>query len=104
MPAISRRRLIEQFRIGAYATNPPFRFRRVSPWLIEVVAGIVEAGESPEAVARRENGPLYKLSTNMVFGMGFAATSLGVARATLEGNPPPDPAPPRRSPFELPLQ
>ena len=37
-----------------------------------------------ETVARRENGPLYKLSTNMVFGMGFAATSLGVARATLD--------------------
>jgi alkylation response protein AidB-like acyl-CoA dehydrogenase len=37
-----------------------------------------------EAQARRENGPLYKLSTNMVFGMGFAATSLGVARATLD--------------------
>jgi alkylation response protein AidB-like acyl-CoA dehydrogenase len=37
-----------------------------------------------EPEARRENGPLYKLSTNMVFGMGFAATSLGVARATLD--------------------
>jgi indole-3-acetate monooxygenase len=34
--------------------------------------------------ALRETGPLYKLSTNMVFGMGFAATSLGVARATLD--------------------
>ena len=37
-----------------------------------------------EPEARRENGPLYRLSTNMVFGMGFAATSLGVARATLD--------------------
>lgn len=37
-----------------------------------------------EPEARRETGPLYKLSTNMVFGMGFAATSLGVARATLD--------------------
>ncbi len=34
----------------------------------------------------RENGPLYKLSTNMVFGMGFAATSLGVARAMLDAS------------------
>jgi alkylation response protein AidB-like acyl-CoA dehydrogenase len=32
----------------------------------------------------REKGPLYKLTTNAVFGMGFAATSLGVARATLD--------------------
>jgi alkylation response protein AidB-like acyl-CoA dehydrogenase len=34
--------------------------------------------------ALRETGPLYKMSTNMVFSMGFAATSLGVARATLD--------------------
>jgi len=37
-----------------------------------------------DASALRENGPLYKLTTNMVFSMGFAATSLGVARATLD--------------------
>jgi alkylation response protein AidB-like acyl-CoA dehydrogenase len=37
-----------------------------------------------EPQARREDGPLYKLSTNMVFSMGFAATSVGVARATLD--------------------
>ena len=39
--------LIEQFRIGAYAAG-------LAPWLIEVVAGIVEPGETPEAVVRRE--------------------------------------------------
>src|SRR5205085_477797 len=38
--------------------------------------------DDPTAV--REKGPLYRLTTNMVFGMGFAATSLGVARATLD--------------------
>jgi alkylation response protein AidB-like acyl-CoA dehydrogenase len=37
-----------------------------------------------EPAALREKGPLYRLSTNMVFSMGFAATSLGVARATLD--------------------
>ena len=37
-----------------------------------------------DPTALRENGPLYRLSTNMVFGMGFAATSIGVARATLD--------------------
>jgi alkylation response protein AidB-like acyl-CoA dehydrogenase len=37
-----------------------------------------------EPDARRENGPLYKLSTNMVFSMGFAATSVGVSRAMLD--------------------
>jgi len=37
-----------------------------------------------DPTALREKGPLYKLSTNMVFSMGFAATSLGLARATLD--------------------
>ncbi len=34
--------------------------------------------------ALREKGPLYRLTTNAMFGMGFAAISLGVARATLD--------------------
>jgi alkylation response protein AidB-like acyl-CoA dehydrogenase len=38
--------------------------------------------DDPNAV--REKDPLYKLTTNAVFSMGFAATSLGVARATLD--------------------
>lgn len=40
--------LIEQFRIGALAHGDQ------SPWLLEVVAGIVEPGETPEEVALRE--------------------------------------------------
>lgn len=39
--------LIEQFRPGALAAG-------WQPWLIEIVAGIVEKGETPEQVARRE--------------------------------------------------
>lgn len=39
--------LIEQFRIGPYA-------RGDEPWQIEIVAGIVEHGEEPVGVARRE--------------------------------------------------
>ncbi len=39
-----------------------------------------------DPTALREKGPLYKLTTNMVFGMGFAATALGVARATLDAS------------------
>lgn len=34
--------------------------------------------------AVREQGPLYKLTTHSTYSMGFAATSLGVARATLD--------------------
>jgi len=47
-PARDELVLIEQFRPGAYAA-PGFR-----PWLVEIVAGIIEPGEEPEEVARRE--------------------------------------------------
>ncbi|MBE02638.1 NUDIX domain-containing protein [Marinobacter lutaoensis] len=39
--------LLEQFRLGALG-------RDQSPWLLELVAGMNEEGESPEQVARRE--------------------------------------------------
>ena len=39
--------LIEQFRIGALT-------RTASPWLLELIAGVVEEGESNEQVVRRE--------------------------------------------------
>ena len=39
--------LIEQFRIGACAAG-------FAPWQVEIVAGIVEEGESADEVARRE--------------------------------------------------
>jgi len=39
--------LIEQFRVGALA-------RPGGPWLVEIVAGIIDGDEGPEAVARRE--------------------------------------------------
>lgn len=47
--------LIEQYRVGAQASlKAPVWNTPPSPWLIEVVAGIVEDGETPEDVARRE--------------------------------------------------
>jgi len=39
--------LVEQFRIGAYAAE-------CDPWLIEIIAGIIDPGETADAVARRE--------------------------------------------------
>ena len=39
--------LVEQIRIAAYDTSE-------SPWLLEMVAGMIEAGETVEDVARRE--------------------------------------------------
>jgi ADP-ribose pyrophosphatase len=41
--------LVEQFRVGALAAG-------IGPWLIECVAGIIDPGETPEDVARRETG------------------------------------------------
>nr|MBA3324499.1 NUDIX domain-containing protein [Paracoccaceae bacterium] len=47
---VRRRRLllIEQFRIGPFARRDP------RPWRLEAVAGRCDAGEGPEATARRE--------------------------------------------------
>lgn len=39
--------LIEQFRVGAMKAN-------TDPWLLEIVAGAIETGESAEEVAHRE--------------------------------------------------
>lgn len=39
--------MVEQFRIGALG-------HRNGPWMLELVAGIIEPAETPEAVARRE--------------------------------------------------
>ncbi|MCP4273307.1 MAG: NUDIX domain-containing protein [Gammaproteobacteria bacterium] len=47
-PDLQKVILLEQFRMGALASDR-------SPWMIEVVAGIIEQGETPEEVARRES-------------------------------------------------
>lgn len=39
--------LVEQFRIGALEAP-------IGPWLLEIVAGIIEPGEQPEEVVKRE--------------------------------------------------
>lgn len=47
--------LIEQFRAGAFIAARQGRLPNdFSPWLIEIVAGIIDEGEQPEDVARRE--------------------------------------------------
>lgn len=47
-PGLDAFGFVEQFRVGAFARGAG------SPWLHELVAGAREAGETPEAVARRE--------------------------------------------------
>jgi len=47
--------LIEQFRIGAFAALASNHVEvNCTPWLLEIVAGIIDDGERPEDVARRE--------------------------------------------------
>ncbi len=46
-PKLDRVVLLEQFRVGALGSFDP-------PWLTEVVAGIIEDGETAEQVAERE--------------------------------------------------
>lgn len=40
--------MIEQFRVGAVATSD-------KPWLLEIVAGMIDDGETPEDVCHRES-------------------------------------------------
>lgn len=49
-PVLDNVVLVEQFRIGAY--NPK---SQNSPWLLELIAGMVEEGETAETVAVRES-------------------------------------------------
>lgn len=55
-PDLDQLVFIEQFRPGAYAafSSPWFDKDTHSPWLLECVAGIIDEGEQPEDVARRE--------------------------------------------------
>ena len=39
--------LVEQFRMGPFVAG-------AAPWMVEIVAGFIEPGETPEAVAARE--------------------------------------------------
>ncbi|PHS78180.1 MAG: ADP-ribose diphosphatase [Rhodospirillaceae bacterium] len=55
-PDLDKLVFVEQFRPGAFAalSSPWFDEKEQSPWLIECVAGIIDDGETPESVAKRE--------------------------------------------------
>lgn len=48
--------LVEQFRIGAFCLEEKTSCleEQASPWLFELVAGLIDEGESPQQVAMRE--------------------------------------------------
>ncbi|MEQ9638804.1 MAG: NUDIX domain-containing protein [Alphaproteobacteria bacterium] len=75
-PVSDRLVLIEQFRIAPYICEEP-------AWLIEVIAGVIDPGETPEDVARREAeeeagvtlaGPLEPISRFYVSPGGTSET------------------------------
>jgi len=54
-PDLDRLVFIEQFRMGAFAAkSSPWFNEDFNPWLTEIVAGIIEDGEHPDNVIRRE--------------------------------------------------
>lgn len=78
--------LVEQFRVGALEAPG-------GPWLMELIAGIIEPGEAPEDVARREAaeeagitlGELTPICEYLVSPGGTSeCTKLYIGRADLE--------------------
>lgn len=69
-PAPDRVVLIEQFRIGAYASGHP-------PWMVECVAGMIGPGEDPVTVARREILEETGLVAGEIVAAGRALASPG---------------------------
>ncbi len=62
--------LVEQFRIGAINQTP-------NPWLLEVIAGMIEPNEIPENVAKRESFEEAGLELNSVELIGSYLASPG---------------------------
>ncbi len=71
-PARDKVVLVEQFR--APAVDAPG-----GPWLIETVAGIIDAGETPEEVARRETAEETSLAVGALERIGAFMLSPGGA-------------------------
>ncbi|MBC7950252.1 MAG: NUDIX domain-containing protein [Rhodospirillaceae bacterium] len=68
--------MIEQFRTGALAADQ-------YPWLVECVAGIIEKGESPEQVARRETVEEAGTEATDVFEIGTYIITPGGSSETV---------------------
>lgn len=68
--------LIEQFRAGAMVAG-------WNPWLIEVPAGMIEPGEAPEAVARRETEEEVGLTVTRLDFIAHVLCTPGASSETL---------------------
>lgn len=75
-PAADAVLLIEQFRVGALAAGLP-------PWQVEIPAGIIDPGETPEAVARRETAEEAGAAVDRVEPIGRFLLSSGALSETI---------------------
>lgn len=75
-PALDRIVLIEQFRIGALAAG-------TAPWLVEIVAGIIEEDESAEALVHREAEEEAGCALRALYPMGRYLLSPGGSSETM---------------------
>ncbi len=69
--------LIEQFRIGAHAAGQ-------DAWMTEIVAGIIDEGESVQSVAQRETSEECGLTAQALWPMVRYLVSPGGATETVE--------------------
>jgi ADP-ribose diphosphatase len=77
--------LIEQFRVGAFiAGREPGLSGAFSPWLIEIVAGIIDEGETAQEVARREAIEEAGCEISHIERIGVILTSPGGSSETVE--------------------
>ena len=75
-PAADAVLLIKQFRVGALAAGLP-------PWQVEIPAGIIDPGETPEAVARRETAEEAGAAVDRVEPIGRFLLSSGALSETI---------------------
>ena len=68
--------LLEQFRIGAHAAGR-------KPWMIEIVAGIIEDGETPETLVQRETQEEAGLAVHALEPIGAYLMSPGGTSETI---------------------
>lgn len=75
-PVLNKIVLIEQFRVGVLGKNE-------NPWLLELVAGIIDAGETPEQVALRETQEEAGLAAKQLMSICEYWASPGVCTETI---------------------
>jgi ADP-ribose pyrophosphatase len=76
-PARDRVILVEQFRIGALCAG-------MNPWVIEIVAGVVDPGEDPRDVARRESREEAGAEVDALIPIARHLASPGITDETVE--------------------